>query len=240
MGGPGWLTDTFAAIMIAVAAYNASRLVAALRWRRPAELDADGVHVAMGTAMAGMLVPRLSFAPAGLWEAVFAVAAAWFGWQFVRTRRGAAPGSWRCPHPLPHLIECGAMVFMLLIPAAAAAGALTSGMGGGMSAAASRFSPLTLLLALFMFGYVMWLGNGLTALHEAVPALAVPEPPGHAPGHAPDHAAGSSGEVPGAAAVAARGGGGTAAGGPYLAPRCVACCKIAMGITMGYMLILML
>jgi hypothetical protein len=37
--------------------------------------------------------------------------------------------------------------------------------------------------------------------------------------------------------------GGCAGGGhgrPYLAPRCAALCKIAMGITMGYMLILML
>jgi hypothetical protein len=37
--------------------------------------------------------------------------------------------------------------------------------------------------------------------------------------------------------------GGWASGGPggkYLAPRCAAMCKIAMGITMGYMLILLL
>jgi hypothetical protein len=26
----------------------------------------------------------------------------------------------------------------------------------------------------------------------------------------------------------------------YLAPRCAACCKIAMGVTMGYLLIMML
>ncbi len=39
---------------------------------------------------------------------------------------------------------------------------------------------------------------------------------------------------------AATGCAGTAPGRPHLAPRCAALCKIAMGITMGYMLILML
>jgi hypothetical protein len=33
---------------------------------------------------------------------------------------------------------------------------------------------------------------------------------------------------------------GSGPGRPYLAPRCAAMCKIAMGITMGYVLILML
>jgi len=78
----------------------------------------------------------------------------------------------------------------------------------GMSAltgTAARFSPLTLLLALFMVGYVMWLGNNLTALAPA----------------------NTTGTI-------------TTTGTAYLAPRCAACCKIAMGTTMSYMLIMML
>jgi uncharacterized protein DUF5134 len=201
MAGPGWLTGLLAAVMLTVAAYNATRLAAAARWHRPAELDADGVHVAMGVAMAGMLAPALSFAPARLWQAVFAAAGAWFAWQFLRTRRGAQLGPWRCPHPLPHLIECAAMVLMLALPAAAAA----TGMSAmTVTGPAARLSPLTLLLALFMVGYVMWLGNHLTAL---TPATATAT--------------------------------GTATS-TYLAPRCAACCKIAMGVTMGYMLVMML
>ena len=90
MAGPGWLTGLLAAVMLTVAAYNATRLVAAPRWGRAAELDADGMHVVMGVAMAGMLTPGLSFAPARLWQAVFAAAGAWFGWQFLRTRSGQA------------------------------------------------------------------------------------------------------------------------------------------------------
>jgi Domain of unknown function (DUF5134) len=200
MAGPGWLTGLLAAVMLTVAAYNATRLVAAPRRARhsrlAAELDADGVHVLMGVAMAGMLAPALSFAPARLWQAVFAAAAAWFAWQFLRTRRGQTPGPRRCPHPLPHLIECAAMVLMLALPAAAAStgAAGMSGMTGTLTGTAAHFSPLTLLLALFMVGYVMWLGNTLAA----------------------------------------------AAGPGYLAPRCAASCKIAMGVTMGYMLIMLL
>jgi uncharacterized protein DUF5134 len=206
MAGPGWLTGLLAAVMLTVAAYNATRLAAAPRWGRAAELDAGGVHVVMGVAMAGMLAPALSFAPARLWQAFFAAAGAWFGYQYVRTRRGPADGTargpWRCPHPLPHLIECAAMILMLALPAATAA----TGMGamtGTVTGTAARFSPLTLLLALFMVGYVMWLGNNLA------PATG---------------ANGATGAVT----------------STYLAPRCAACCKMAMGVTMGYMLVVML
>ena len=63
MSGPAWLTDIFAAVMITVAAYCASRLVVARWWRRPTDVDSDGVHVVMGVAMAGMLVTGLRFLP---------------------------------------------------------------------------------------------------------------------------------------------------------------------------------
>jgi hypothetical protein len=218
MSGPGWLTGLLTAVMLTVAAYNTTRLVAAPRWGRAAELDADGAHVVMGVAMAGMLTPGLSFAPARLWQAFFVAAGAWFGWQFYRTRRGQAAGPWRCPHPLPHLIECVAMVFMFALPASAAATATAGvgmgGMGTALTGAAARFSPLTLLLAVFMLGYVMWLANHLSALTPAT----------------------ASGTT---TVTTSTGTTGTARTG-YLAPRCAACCKIAMGVTMGYMLIMML
>ena len=179
MGGPAWLTDIFAAVMITVAAYCASRLVVARWWRRPTDVDTDGVHVVMGVAMAGMLVAGLRFGSFGLWEAVFAAAAGWFGWRFVRVRRGAPLSPWRCPQPVPHLVECGAMLYMYLaVPAVAAAAKGAPGAMGGMSATGARFSVLALALALFMFGYVAWVGDRLTArapaLAVAVPAVAVP------------------------------------------------------------------
>jgi len=209
MGGPAWVTGIFAAATLAVAVYCTGRLMAARRWRRPTELDTDGAHVVMGVAMAGMLVSGLRTLPATIWEAVFAAGAAWFGWRMLQARRGAQPSPWRSSHPLPHLVECAAMVFMFLIlPASAAA------RGMSMTATESRFSFLTLPLALYLFGYVVWLGDRVT-LHA--PALAIATAP----------AAGGGSSIPGPAR-------------PYLAPRCAAICKITMGITMGYALILML
>ena len=242
MGGPAWLTDIFAAVMITVAAYCASRLVVARWWRRPTDVDTDGVHVVMGVAMAGMLVAGLRFGSFGLWEAVFAAAAGWFGWRFVRARHGAPLSPWRCPQPVPHLVECGAMLYMYLaVPAVAAAAKGASGASGamgGMSATGARFSVLALALALFMFGYVAWVGDRLTALAPA-PASAVPAAafPLAAVRQEPGALMTATGPEPVATGPEPAGSG---QGRPYLAPRCAAMCKIAMGITMGYVLILML
>jgi hypothetical protein len=217
MGGPTWLTGIFAAASLAVAVYCAGRLAAARRWHRPTELDTDGVHVVMGVAMAGMLASGLRTLPSVIWEVVFAAGAAWFGYRMLQARRGAQPSPWRSSHPLPHLVECAAMVFMFLIlPASAAVGTATSGMSMTMTATESRFSFLTLPLALFLFGYVVWLGDRVTL---RAPALVVATPAGSGSGY------GSGSPTPDR---------------PYLAPRCAAICKITMGITMGYMLVLML
>ena len=173
MAGPVWLTGIFAAIMIAVAVYCTGRLVVARRWRRPTELDTDVTHIVMGVAMAGMLIERLRILPAGAWEAVFAVGAIWFGWRLLQTRRGAPSSAWSCLHPMPHVVECAAMLYMFLVlPAWMAAKGTPGGMGGmSVSSAQSRFSLLALVMALFMFGYVVWLGDRLSA---RAPALAFP------------------------------------------------------------------
>jgi hypothetical protein len=219
MGGPAWLTAIFAAASLAVAVYCAGRLVVARRGHRPTELDTDGAHVIMGVAMAGMLVSGLRTLPSAIWEVVFAAAAVWFGYRMLQGRRGAPSSPWRSSHPLPHLVECAAMAFMFLIlPASAAVEGTARGMA--MTATESRFSFLTLPLALFLFGYVVWLGDRVT-LH--VPALAIAAPAGDT-----------------RPAIGSGSGSGFAATQSYLAPRCAAICKITMGITMGYMLILML
>jgi len=224
MGGPTWLTAIFAAASLTVAVYCAGRLAATRRWHRPTELDTDGAHVVMGVAMAGMLVSGLRTLPSAIWEVVFAAAAVWFGYRMLQARRGAQSSPWRSSHPLPHLVECAAMVFMFLI-LPAAAGAATSSMSMTMTATESRFSFLTLPLAVYLFGYVVWLGDRVT-LHAPALALATaPASTGPRPGYGSGSGSGSPSPEP---------------AHPYLAPRCAAICKITMGITMGYMLILML
>ncbi len=75
----------------------------------------------MGVAMAGMFEPRLNPLPAFVSPAVFA-AVAWFAWRAV-LGRGRAVAS-RCAHPLPHAVECGAMVYTLLPPGRAQGAAM--------------------------------------------------------------------------------------------------------------------
>ena len=194
MSGPGWLSGIFAALMLTVATYCAGRLVAARAWRRPTELDTDSAHIVMGVAMAGMLVSGLRALPSSLWEGVFAAGAAWFGYHALRARRGAPGTPWRCLQPAPHLVECAAMLYVLLAVRAAA-----------------TFVPL--LLAVFLLGWAVRLADGLAV---RVPAFAV--------------ALGGPGTGSGAAGRQ----------GTPLAPRCAALCSMAMGITMGYMLIMLL
>lgn len=249
MAGPSWLAVALAVVMIATAVYCAGRLAAACLWRRFTEVEADSVHVVMGVAMAGMLLPGLSPLPATAWEAVFGAAAAWFAYQAIRSRlRQRAAGSrWRCSHPVPHLVESAAMVYMLAAlpgswPGWSGRAMAMPGMGGGQVAGAGSLSALAVILALFMIGYVLWTADQLTALARASA--------GPTSGAARDQsgipvtAAGPSGGVDIPAAAGAAGAAPAEAahrqGGPALAPRLAACYKIAMGLTMGYMLILML
>ena len=157
MTGPAWLADLLAVVMIATAVYCVSRIVAARRWRRPTEYDVDGVHVLMGVAMAGMLVPRLSLVGGSGWAVVFGGAAAWFGWRTVRGyRRGL-----RSAHHLPHLLASAAMLYMVLeLPAAASAAARP----GMPVAAGPGFPALALVLALALIGYVIRTTDRLTSL----------------------------------------------------------------------------
>jgi hypothetical protein len=226
MGAPAWLTGSFAALILTVATYCAGRLAVTRRWRRPTEFDTDASHVLMGAAMAGMLVARLRILPAATWEVVFAAGAVWFAWQLVKSRRRTAAASWRCLHPAPHLVECVAMLYMFFAAApltARAAAPLTArAAAAGMAGLApSRFSVLALLMALFMVGYVVRVADRLP-LRTPAPVV-TPAPNTFAP---PVTLA----PVTHVLATAR----------PHLAPRCAALCKIAMGLTMAYMLVLML
>jgi hypothetical protein len=253
--GPSWLAGTFAVIMLVMSAYCVSRLLAARWWHRHTERDVDAVHVLMGVAMAGMLVPRLNPFWDGGWEAVFAIWTAWFAGQMIRAGRRHRSGHGQRPaHHLPHLLSSGAMLYMLLaVTSGAAAGAAQLRPMAGTAGAASRLPALALVLALAILGHVIWTtdrltslapvaGTGPRALPRAQAALAYPASVTAAGAGA---GAGAGADVtPAGADVCATGADATISAAPRgakppISPRLAACCEIAMGVTMGYMLILM-
>jgi hypothetical protein len=229
--------------MILTACYSASRLAVSRLRGLATEADADGLHAVMGGAMAGMLVPQLALLPAATWMVVFGTGAAWFGGCALRSRNQSR-FSWQCRYPVPHLIECTAMLYMLLAVRGAqqGTGVAMPGMGTSPSSPAG-FPALAVVLALFMLGYIMWTADQLASLART--RTTTPR---------------QAGALPHQALVTVPSGGRTAtmvgvadppdtvmmpqqdaaASQALLAPKLAAFGKIAMSITMGYMLILML
>jgi hypothetical protein len=239
MTGPAWLADILAAVVLVVAAFSAARLVAARGPRRRGEVDADGMHVLMGVAMAGMFVPRLATLPDGAWGAVFGIGAVWFAGRAWRDRGGRDPlaGRW-CAYPVPHLIDCAAMVYVLwAVPVLLAGGraAARTGMGAmGGGAVGVHWPVIGLALAAGVCVYVVWLLDRLPASAAVSVAGAVaPSASGAGPGAGDarhDRYRFSAG-LPGKSAAI------MSTVPALLAPRAATCCKIAMGVAMGVMLI---
>lgn len=234
MTGPPWLTGGLAVVMIATAVYCVSRMVAAWRWRRPTEYDVDGVHMLMGVGMAGMLVPRLNPLAGSGWDiggaAVFGAAMAWFGWRAIRGYRDGQAGPRGTAHSGQHLLASGAMLYMFLAIPSATAGGLTAG-GTAMAAAGTRIPTFALLLAVGLFGYVIWTTDRLTSLAPAAVSVA-------ASGPVPVSAPGGSGPVPFPVSTVV--GSGPTPAVPAMSLRLAAGCEIVMGVAMGYALITML
>ena len=241
MGGPAWLSDLLAVITLVVSGYCLGRLVVARARRRPTDVGVDLVHGVMGVGMAAMLVPRLSPVPDVTWAWVFGVAAAWLAWRIVRVGRLAASARIALAHYLPHLVMAVAMIYMgAAVPArgAAAGGAAAGGpaMGGtamGGLGTGARFPLGALVLALFMFGYAVW-------VLDQLPGIATVRAWRAAPPLVLATAAGELDAAPGGSAP-----GGSAPGVAVLdrpvplSPRLEAGCHIAMAVVMGYLLILM-
>ena len=165
---------------------------------------------------------QLRVLPALVWEAAFGVGVGWFGWRTFAGRKSGFmfPGSRGAP--FAHVIECVAMMFMLLPGLDNAVGrsgpfgrgmAGMSGSGVSGSDLVSVVPAVALLLALCLVGYVVWTTDGLARARA--------------------RAGGVVGGGPvGAGSVAAVAGG-------VLSLRLAAVSTIAMALTMGYMLIQM-
>jgi len=247
MAGPAWLASLFAGVMLLTAGYCASRLVLARVQQRPTERDIDLVHILMGVAMAGMLAPRLAvLGGRSLWHAswwtsgwaiVFGAFAVWFGWRIRRRYGSAARPAIAGAHHLPHLVMSGAMVYMLVAASGPAMGGGAAAVRGdlamsGPAVPGVHFPLLAVILAQFMAGYVMWAADRLPALAPVRARQAGPAPPAAVIPSAAFQPAGPAARPAPVPAPGRR--------HPPLSPRLAACCNIAMGIVMGYMLVIML
>ena len=243
MAGPSWLAGVLAAAMILTAGDAASRLAASRVLRVATEADTDGLHALMGTAMAGMFLPHLRLLPSSAWAVIFGAAAAWFAANAIHSRR-TAPRTWQCRFPVPHLVECIAMLYMLLArPDAQRRPGMA--MPGMAAPGASASSPaLALVLALFMLGYLLWTTDRLATRARAKRAPAAIPRPQHrslvtVAAVPTSHLASLASPIgtPGAAEAPPPH---PPAGHPLLAVPLTECSKIVMGITMGYMLLAMI
>ena len=263
---PSWILDIFAAIMLVVAAVSAARLVVARPWQHRARgaalADIDLAHLLMAIAMAGMLVASLQTLPNGAWSVIFAVMTAWFGYRVVRDTQVSGVRALAAGHCAPHLIHAAAMLYMFMAftaPAAHGSGGM-GGMAGGMSGMGTLQLPfVAFVFALALIGYSIWdldqlsgpgaSGHDSLAATRVTPTATVLAGVGASAG--PGAAAGSAlasapadasvGEAAGPAeAVQVPPASAPADGTGVLAPWVATGCRIAMGVTMAFMLLIMI
>jgi len=256
---PSWILDSFAAVMLLVAAASAARLVAARSWprgtQRAALADVDVAHLLMAIAMAGQLVAGLRTLPDGAWEVVFGLLTAWFAYRVIRDARVSGVRALAGGHCAPHLVHAAAMLYMFLAvsaPAAHGAGGM-SGMGGGLSGMGTLGLPfLAFGFALTLIGYSIWdldqvSGPGTSGHYSLAAARVTPPGPvlagvgAAAVSASATSLAPAAAETPAAAeAVAAPLVSAPADGTGVLAPWVATGCRIAMGVTMAFMLLIMI
>ena len=242
MTQPTWLAYSFAVVMVAVSLYCVGWLIAARVRSRQNHMDVNVSHVAMGLAMAGMLVPRLKLLPDGVWEAVFVAIALWFTWQGSPLRRGRGPAidspaiTHGLSHYLIHLVMALAMLYMYVAAVPASAGGPST-----RHDRAHRYGGQFRRPPPAVRGRPVRVG-GLAA-RRAQPVRRAPGPNWSAWASRARHrgratAPGTSDLVPGFPVAPASPPETVAQ--PSLAPRLEMGCHIAMCVTMGYMLVLML
>jgi hypothetical protein len=226
MAHPTWLAYGFAVLMVSVSVYCIGRLAVAKRGGRFNHTDVNVAHILMGAAMVGMLVPRWKLFPDGVWEGVFAILAVYFLATSVRfVRLHGVEGTddddhiHHLSHHLIHMFMSCAMLYMygLGMPLSTPS-ASTMSMSGPRVGAGDP--GLTLLVIVILFGSAVWQLDGIGQFSP-----------------------------PRLMALSAVGAGGSPSGGdvalstggsrPLLAPRLEIACHIAMCVTMGYMLVLM-
>ena len=255
---PAWILDALAAAMLAVAAVSAARLVAA-RPRRPGAVgvDADIAHLLMGIAMAGMLAPSLRTFPDVAWESICGALIAWFAFRVAGDARASGVRALAGGHRAPHLVHSSSMLYMFLAAAPVAGMAGMSGMSGSLGMAMLSYPTLAFAFALILVGYTVWdldqlSGSrysqagpraSLAGIGAASIAATVGVAPATAMFAAPQSAGAteSGGRLPAAAdsrGVACGGSVVGIGGGEFLlSPTVTVGCRIAMGVSMAFLLL---
>jgi hypothetical protein len=253
---PAWILDIFAAIMLVVAAVSAARLLEVRPWQRGAVItDTDISHLLMGIAMAGMLAPSLTTLPDDAWAVVFGVLAVWFGYRVVRDYQASGTRALAVGHCAPHLVHSAAMLYMFLAitTPAMSGGSGMAGMAGMGGMGALHVPTLGFVFALILIGYTIWDLDQLSSLRyglaAAVAGAAAPALVGASVGTVGTGAVTGSGAAAASSTGSGEAGGRGTAGGGRSGGMAIAIldsqgtvvgCRIAMGVTMALMLILLL
>jgi hypothetical protein len=263
---PAWILDIFAALMLMVAAVSAGRLAAAQPWRPGAVVtDTDVSHLLMGIAMAGTLAASLTTLPDAAWEVIFALLTVWFAVRVVRDARANGVRALAGGHCAPHLVHSAAMLYMFLalVTPAARGGAGMGAMGSsGAAMQTLRYPTLAFVFALVLVGYTIWdldqlsgrryattpVRVSLASITAAVPALAgagtqpatLPAPPTAVLAATASTTSPAANADDAAVPDVARPETGSAAKGLLLSPAVTVGCRIAMGATMAFMLLIMI
>jgi Domain of unknown function (DUF5134) len=214
MSTPAWILEIFAAVMVLVAEVSAGQLVIARAWTRRSIADADIAvsRLLAGIAVAGLLVPGLSILPNAAWEVAFAVMTAWLAWRLWLESRGRGAAMAR-GHYAPPLVQSAAMLYIFT----ALADQSVSSTGG-------------------MAGMAGWSSSGLPALRAPTLALIFALLLVAFAVHDLDRRAGGDGYFrtagrPLAAYTAER---------LLLSPAVVKGCQVTIGVTMAFILIIMI
>ena len=230
MSTPSWILGIFGAVMLLIAEVSAGQLVMARPWTRR-DIAGAGIAVSQlltGIAMAGILVPGLTTLPDAAWDVAFAAITGWFAWCLWQENRGRGAAAMARGRYAPHLVQSATMLYLfaaLTGPITAGSGTSTGSMPGmpGMPAMtggtpALRAPTLALILALLLIAFTV---------HDLDRQAGVDGVDGYfqAVGRPP---------VPAGPALAA------AAERLLLSPAVAKGCQVATGVTMAFILIIMI
>jgi hypothetical protein len=151
MISPTWLSHVLAVVMAATALYCAGRVAVARVASRAIEVDADFFHVAMGLAMAAMLLGLSSIALTLALEVVFGLGLLWFCQRVMTAMLEPRGRFFHVGHQVEHALNCLVMLLMYMYRFSTVSRASMHGMvmSGPMGA---RYSTMSLLFGVLLLG----------------------------------------------------------------------------------------